>query len=141
MEYKQMLTNIVSVIYYICRSNDYLIDIYRNNEDIRIDIVDKKEEKLIYAHDFNNAKDLYYSLVEELINIFGNGEIMISRIFQEKHQIYQQGIYINNLEFRFDINNKNSLEINTALERHCKINCKAQQHKTKTKQKTNHIAV
>ena len=139
MKYKQMLTNIVFVINYICHSNNYLIDIYRNNGDIRIDIIDKKEEKLIYAHDFSNARDLYYSLVEELISIFENNEVMISRIFQEKDQIYQQGIYVNNLEFRFDVNSKNSLEVNTVLERHGKLNCKAQQHKAK--QKTNHIAV
>lgn len=140
MEYKQMLNNIVVVINYICRSNHYLIDVYREGSDIKIDILDKKEKKLIYTHDFSNTRDLYYQLVEELISIFENNEVMLSRIFQENNQIYQQGIYVNNLEFRFDVNSKNSLEVNTVLERHGKINCKAQQHKTRTKQKTNHIA-
>lgn len=140
MKDTQMLKNIVVAIKYICHSNSYLIDIYRENNDIKIDIVDKKEGKLIYAHDFPNTRYLYYSLVEELINIFGNEEVMISRVFQEKDQIYQQGIYVNNLEFRFDVNSKNSLEVNSVLERHGKINCKAQQNRTKTKQKTNRIA-
>ena len=55
--------------------------------------------------------------------------------------VYQQGIYINNLEFRFDINSKNPLEVNKAFERHTKINYNIQQHKTKIIQKTNHSAV
>ena len=138
VKYKQMLNNIVIVINYICISNNYLIDIYRDKEDIKIDIVDKNEEKLIYTKDFNNASDLYYSLLEDLINIFGNSEVMLSRIFQENHMVYQQGIYINNLEFRFDINSKNPLEVNKAFERHTKINYNIQQHKTKIIQKTNH---
>ncbi len=139
MEYNQILSNVVDVINCICLSNNYLVDIYRDKEDIKIDIVDKNEGKLIYKNDIVNAKNLYSLLIEDLINVFGNDKMMISRIFQEKDQIYQQGIYVNNLEFRFDVNSKNSLEVNTILERHGKLNCKAQQHKTK--QKTNHIAV
>ncbi len=141
MKYNQMLNNIVNVINYICVSNNYLIDIYRDKNDIKIDIVDKNEEKLIYSKDFIETKDLYHTLVEELINIFGNNEVILSRIFQEQHQIYQQGIYISNLEFRFDVNSKNLLEINKVFERHNKINYNAQYSKTKVIKRTNHPAV
>lgn len=135
MEYNQILSNVVDVINCICLSNNYLVDIYRDKEDIKIDIVDKNEGKLIYKNDIVNAKNLYSLLIEDLINVFGNDEIMISRIFQEDHKVYQQGIYINNLEFRFDVNSKDAAEVNSIFKRHSKINCKTQQNKVKIKQK------
>ena len=140
MKYKQILNNIVVAIKSMCCSNNYLINIYRENNNIKVDVFDKKEQKIICELDFPNAKNLYNSLVEELISIFGDDEVMISRVFQEDHQIYQQGIYVNNLEFQFDVNSKNLLEVNTVLERHAIINYNANrntlQYKTMTKKLT-----
>lgn len=135
MEYNQMLNNVVNAINCICLSNNYLIDIYRDKEDVKIDIVDKNEKKLIYKNDIYKAKDLYSLLLEDLINNFENDGVMISKLFQNGHTIYQQGIYVNNLEFRFDIDSKNAEEVNSAFERHNKITCKTQQNKIKIKEK------
>lgn len=140
MNYKQTLNNIVVAISNMCCINNYLINIYRENNNIKVDVLDKKEQKMICELDFPNTANLYNLLVEELINIFGNDEVMISRIFQEDHQIYQQGIYVNNLEFRFDVNSEDLLEVNAVLERHAVINYNANrntmQYKTMTKKLT-----
>lgn len=138
MNYNKILQNIAEIINYLTIYNSYLIDIYRVNNDIRIDIVDKETDKLIYKKDFLQAENLYNYLVGDLINIFGCNKIVISKLFQEKRNIYQQGVFIDNLEFRFDVK-RNFIDMYKAAFRHQEINNKAQKQRTKVKQKTNHV--
>ncbi len=137
MNYNHMMTNIVCVINYICIKDYFLIDIYRYNNDIRIDIVNKNEEQLIYQKDFKDLKNEYNYLVNDLINIFCSNDVTISKLFKTNNNIYQQGIYSNNLEFIFDINCNNFVEVKNAVKRHYEFNLLSQKSKTYKKKKTN----
>lgn len=137
MDYNHMITNIVRVINYLCIKDYFLIDIYRYNNDIRIDIVNKNQEQLVYQKDFKDLKNEYNYLISDLINIFCSSEVTISKLFKNNNNIYQQGIYSNNLEFIFDINGNNFIEIKKAAKRHYMFNLESQKSKTLKKQKTN----
>ena len=137
MNYNHMITNIVSVINYICIKDYFLIDVYRYNDDIRIDIVNKNSKERIYQKDFKDLKNEYHYLINDLINIFCYNEITISKLFKVDNNIYQQAIYSNNLEFTFDVNSNNYIEVKNASKRHYMFNLKAQRCKTLKKQKTN----
>ena len=136
-DYNSMVKNIVFIVNYLCAKSNYLVDIYRYKNDIRIDIVDKAKDKIIYQHDYENLVELYNLLIDDLLNIFSNNEVVISRLLKEKSNLYQQRIYMNNLEFRFDVNNKNEDEIENAANRHNTINRNAQEHRTLKLKKTN----
>lgn len=141
MNYNYMLNNIVRVINYICVKDCFLIDIYRYNNDIRLDIVNKNKEQLIYHKDFKDLKNEYNYLVNDLINIFCSNGIIISKLFKTNNNISQQGIYSNNLEFVFDINSNSFIEVKNAVKRHCEFNTGIEKTKILKKQKTNQFTL
>ena len=137
MDYNYMITNIVRVISYICVKDYFLIDIYRYNNDIRIDIVNKSTEQLIYQKDFKDLKNEYHYLINDLIEIFCTNDITISKLFKSNNNICQQNICSNNLEFAFQVNSNNFIEVKKTVKRHYEFNMTAQRSKILKKQKTN----
>lgn len=137
MDYNSMFNNITMIINCLCINNNFLIDIYKINDNIEIQIVNKEKETIIYKKEFKNKKCFYNSLIDDIINFYENNEIMISRLFQDKKNIYEQSLYTNNLEFKFYINCNNLNEIKSAVQRHNSINKKAQKQNTYFKKKTN----
>ena len=138
MNYSSMLTNIVSVINYLCVEGYFYINIYRYNNDIKIEIANKKNNLIIYQKEFKNLKNEYNYLINDLINIFCDKDVTISKLIKTNNTLFQQSICSNNLEFTFDINANNYIEIKKAALRHYNFNNAAQNGKLLKKQKTNH---
>lgn len=135
MNYNHMMTNIINVINYICVMDYFLIDIYRFKNDIRVDIVNKNKEQLVYQNDFKDLKNEYNYLINDLINIFCSNEVTISKLLRANNNIYQQSIYSDNLEFNFDVNSNNIIEVKNAVKRHYNFNIKSQRSKIYKKRK------
>lgn len=137
MNYNYMITNIVRVINYMCIKDYFLIDIYRYNNDIKIDIVNKDTEQIIYQNDFKDLKNEYHCLLNDLMNIFCINDITISKLFRVSDNMYKQHIYTDNLEFKFDVDINNFIEVKDSSKRHYKFNLTSQNSKKLKKQKTN----
>lgn len=127
--YRHMLTNIVTLINILCIHNNFIIKIYNQDENINLQIIDENND-LICKKDFIGTKQFYNQLIDELIYIFGNDKLFISRLLQENYKIYEQKIYIDNLEFRFNVNSNDIEEVKNAAKRHQEINLLAQNHKS-----------